>query len=89
VTFGGITFTPGHELYSDEDGIVVSEHAPNANVVKLSGNFLIDDTFLAAEGVSDFEPYRVDASQPLQADFFVPDDVPVPPGVSIQPRTRS
>jgi len=27
VTFGGITFTPGHELYSDEDGIVVSEHA--------------------------------------------------------------
>jgi len=53
-----------------------------------SGNFLIDDTFLAAEGVSDFEPYRVDASQPLQADFFVPDDVPVPPGVSIQPRTR-
>ncbi len=53
-----------------------------------SGNFLIDDTFLAAEGVSDFEQYRVDPSRPLQADFFVPDDVPVPPGVSIQPRTR-
>jgi citronellol/citronellal dehydrogenase len=53
-----------------------------------SGNFLIDDTFLASEGVSDFEPYRVDASQPLQADFFVPDDVPPPKGVSIAPRTR-
>ena len=24
VTFGGVTFTPGHMLYSDEDGIVVS-----------------------------------------------------------------
>ncbi|KON80291.1 ribonuclease E activity regulator RraA [Azoarcus sp. PA01] len=25
VTFGGVTFTPGHFLYADEDGIVVSE----------------------------------------------------------------
>jgi regulator of ribonuclease activity A len=24
VTFGGVTFTPGHILYSDEDGILVS-----------------------------------------------------------------
>ncbi len=24
VSFGGVTFTPGHMLYSDEDGIVVS-----------------------------------------------------------------
>jgi regulator of ribonuclease activity A len=24
VTFGGVTFTPGHWLYSDEDGVVVS-----------------------------------------------------------------
>ena len=54
-----------------------------------SGNFLIDDTFLAAEGVSDFEPYRVDPSQPLQPDFFVPDDVPPPKGVNVAPRTRS
>ena len=23
VTFGGVTFNPGDELYSDEDGIVV------------------------------------------------------------------
>ncbi len=26
VTFGGVVFTPGHWLYSDEDGIVVSPH---------------------------------------------------------------
>jgi len=25
VTFGGVTFVPGHWLYSDEDGILVSE----------------------------------------------------------------
>jgi citronellol/citronellal dehydrogenase len=52
-----------------------------------TGHFLIDDTFLAAEGVTDFDQYRADPSQPLQIDFFVPDDVPVPPGVSFKPRT--
>jgi len=48
-----------------------------------TGNFLIDDTFLAGEGVTDFDRYRADPSQPLQIDFFVPDDVPVPAGVSL------
>ncbi|MDQ0470610.1 SDR family oxidoreductase [Labrys wisconsinensis] len=46
-----------------------------------SGNFLIDDTFLAREGVTDFEQYRVDPSQMLAPDFFVPDDSVPPPGV--------
>ena len=49
-----------------------------------TGNFLIDDTFLAAEGVTDFDQYRVDPSQPLQVDFFVPDDVLPPQGVSLK-----
>ena len=39
-----------------------------------TGNFLIDDTFLAENGVVDFDPYRVDPTQPLAVDFFVPDD---------------
>jgi citronellol/citronellal dehydrogenase len=43
-----------------------------------TGNFLIDDNFLAENGVTDFEPYRVDPSQPLAQDFFVPDDIPAP-----------
>ena len=43
-----------------------------------TGNFLIDDTFLAGEGVTDFDQYRVDPAQPLQEDFFVPDDMPPP-----------
>ena len=50
-----------------------------------SGNFLIDDTFLGAEGVTDFDQYRVDPSQPLQPDFFVPDNMPPPKGVSLKP----
>jgi citronellol/citronellal dehydrogenase len=49
-----------------------------------TGNFLIDDTFLAGEGVTDFDGYRVDPSQPLQVDFFVPDNMPPPEGVNLK-----
>ena len=52
-----------------------------------SGNFLIDDSFLAGEGVTDFERYRVDPSEPLAPDFFVPDDSKPPAGVSLAART--
>jgi citronellol/citronellal dehydrogenase len=48
-----------------------------------SGNFLIDDTFLTAEGVTDFERYRIDPSVPLTPDFFVPDGIAAPPGVAV------
>ena len=50
---------------------------------RFTGNFLIDDTFLAAEGVTDFEKYRVDAAEPLAPTFFVPDGATPPAGVSI------
>jgi len=50
---------------------------------EFTGNFLIDDTFLYAEGERDFEKYRVDPTRPLMPDFFVPADVPPPPGVKI------
>jgi citronellol/citronellal dehydrogenase len=49
-----------------------------------TGNFLIDDTFLAGEGVTDFDQYRADPTQRLQIDFFVPDDVPPPPGATFE-----
>jgi citronellol/citronellal dehydrogenase len=48
-----------------------------------TGQFLIDDTFLSQEGVTDFDQYRVDPAQPLQIDFFVPDSMPPPKGVSL------
>ena len=53
-----------------------------------TGNFLIDDTFLAGEGVTDFDQYRADPSQPLQADFFVPDRSRPPTGVSLKAKSR-
>ncbi|MFI4936559.1 MAG: SDR family oxidoreductase [Caulobacterales bacterium] len=48
-----------------------------------SGNFLIDDSFLYGEGVTDFDQYRVDPTQPLMADFFVPASSTPPPGVKV------
>ncbi len=48
-----------------------------------TGKFLIDDSFLYAEGVRDFDRYRVDRSVPLSPDFFVPDEPPAPPGVAV------
>lgn len=43
-----------------------------------TGQFLIDDNFLAAEGITDFDQYRVDPSKNLFQDFFVPEDIPAP-----------
>jgi citronellol/citronellal dehydrogenase len=54
---------------------------------EFTGNFLVDDTFLAGEGETDFDKYRVDPSQTLQVDFFVPDSIPAPKGVSLAART--
>jgi citronellol/citronellal dehydrogenase len=48
---------------------------------EFSGNFLIDDSFMAGEGITDFMPYRVDPSVPLMPDFFVPADSKPPEGV--------
>jgi citronellol/citronellal dehydrogenase len=49
-----------------------------------TGQFAIDDTLLhELGGVTDFEPYRVDKTQPLASDFFVPTSSIPPPGVTI------
>jgi citronellol/citronellal dehydrogenase len=50
---------------------------------EFTGNFLIDDSFLYGEGVRDFDPYKVDPTQTLMPDFFVPDSSKPPPGVVI------
>ncbi|MBI1237335.1 MAG: SDR family NAD(P)-dependent oxidoreductase [Alphaproteobacteria bacterium] len=61
------------DILADAAHVIFSKPAKT-----FTGNFLIDDTFLAAEGWTDFDQYRVDPTQKLFVDFFVPDDS-VPP----------
>ncbi|MGE0740002.1 MAG: SDR family oxidoreductase [Hyphomonadaceae bacterium] len=58
----------------------------NAPARECTGNFFIDDVLLYEAGERDFDKYRVDASKPLMPDFFVPDSVKLPPGVSMGPK---
>jgi citronellol/citronellal dehydrogenase len=51
---------------------------------EFTGKFLIDDTFLAENGITDFDKYRVDPTKDLMPDFFVPDAMPPPKGVSLK-----
>jgi len=46
-----------------------------------TGNFLIDDSFLVSEGVTDLDQYSVQQGVPLLPDFFVPEEPGVPEGV--------
>ena len=43
------------------------------SAASFTGNFLIDDTFLTSEVVTNFEKYAMEAVVPLHPDFFVPD----------------
>jgi citronellol/citronellal dehydrogenase len=57
----------------------------NKDAKTFSGNFIIDDTFMAGEGVSDFDIYRNDPTSALAPDFFVPDDIKPPSVASYGP----
>ncbi|HLW91439.1 MAG TPA: NAD(P)-dependent oxidoreductase [Roseiarcus sp.] len=57
------------DILADAAHLIFSKDAKT-----FTGNFLIDDTFLAENGVTEFDHYRVDPSQKLAVDFFVPDD---------------
>jgi citronellol/citronellal dehydrogenase len=63
------------EILADAAHLIFSKPAR-----EFTGRFLIDDTFLAENGVTEFDHYRVDPTQDLAVDFFVPDDsvAPVP-----------
>lgn len=50
-----------------------------------TGRFLIDDEVLSAEGIRDFDRYRVDPTQPLMSDLFLDPRAPLPPGVTLDP----
>ena len=51
---------------------------------EFTGQFLIDDNFLAENGVTDFDRYRIDPTKDLMPDFFVPDWMPPPASVSLK-----
>lgn len=70
------------DIMADAAHMVFEKPARN-----FTGNFLIDDTFLAENGVTDFDRYRMDPSQSLLPDFFVPDSLPLPAGSSLDPAT--
>ncbi len=53
------------------------------NAKSFTGHFLIDDSFLAGEGVTDFDSYRSVPGEPLAGTFFVPDRPPPPAGVAV------
>lgn len=65
------------EILSDAAHILLNKPSK-----EFTGNFVIDDTLLYENGITDFEPYRVDPSRPLFPDFFVPDSATPPPGVA-------
>ena len=69
------------EILADAAHLIFTQDAKT-----FTGKFLIDDTFLhEVGGVTDFRSYRINPSQPLAPDFFVPADSKPPPGVEIMP----
>jgi citronellol/citronellal dehydrogenase len=71
------------EIMGDAAHLIFTQDAKT-----FTGRFCIDDTLLYEHGVRDFEKYRVDPSSDLAPDFFVPDSIPPPPGVSLAARKR-
>jgi citronellol/citronellal dehydrogenase len=71
------------EIMGDAAHLIFTQDAKT-----FTGRFCIDDTLLYEHGVRDFEKYRVDATHELAPDFFVPDSIPPPPGVTIATRMR-
>ncbi len=49
--------------------------------VSFTGNFIIDDSFLVSEGLTDLDQYSVQPGTALLPDFFVPDEPAAPEGV--------
>ena len=59
------------EILADAAYLILSRKAS-----EYTGNFCIDDVLLNQNGTTDFNKYRIDKTEPLWKDFFVPDDTP-------------
>ena len=66
------------EILADTAYLVMNKPADS-----FTGNFLIDDTFLVSEGVTDLDQYSVNPGEALLPDFFVPEEPAAPEGVTI------
>ncbi|HEY8246709.1 MAG TPA: NAD(P)-dependent oxidoreductase [Hyphomicrobium sp.] len=67
------------DIVADAACLVFEQPAAN-----FTGHFLIDDSFLyETGGVTDFDRYSVVPGTPLAPDFFVPNEPPPPPGVTV------
>ncbi|MCG8670287.1 MAG: NAD(P)-dependent oxidoreductase [Pseudomonadales bacterium] len=77
----------GEELRSEFRKADIMADAAHAILTKdageFTGNFCIDDTLLYNEGVRDFDQYSVVPGSALVPDYFVPDDIPAPPGLKL------
>lgn len=77
----------GEELRTEFRKPDIMADAAHAIITKdstaFTGNFCIDDTLLFNEGVRDFESYSVVPGSELVPDYFVPDDIPAPPGLKL------
>ena len=71
------------QIMGDAAHLILTQDAKS-----FTGRFCIDDTLLYEHGVRDFEKYRVDPATDLAPDFFVPESMPPPPGVSLGARKR-
>jgi citronellol/citronellal dehydrogenase len=71
------------EIMGDAAHVILTQGARSC-----TGRFCIDDTLLYEHGVKDFAKYHIDKSMELAPDFFVPDSIPPPPGVSLAARPR-
>ena len=87
IATSAIEFVVGEKLMKMSRKPDIMAEAAHAILTRPSraftGNFLIDDSFLYAEGERDFDKYRVDPTTRLMPDFFVPADSLPPPGVVI------
>ena len=57
------------DILADAAHVILSKPAR-----EFTGNFCIDDTLLWENGKRDFDHYRIDPSEDLAPDFFVPED---------------
>ena len=69
------------EIMADAAHVILQKPAR-----EFTGRFMLDDDVLAAEGMSDFDHYRVDPSSPLECDIFVDPSSPLPEGSSFAAR---